>query len=164
MEFHESGYVHVHLLFYGSWVAKFEEIHELWGVCDYNGVRFAKRRFTDGPGICRYLTRYLSKDLQSLGNEKGSERLAALMWYFRRRLYNFRHYAIGLDGQRVWGIPGEQFKRPVKWRLYRAEAGEVELTDGRVVWYKPPGKRIGKQIDDYLVAIDAAAMDIQSKG
>ena len=157
LEFHESGYVHVHFMFYGHWVADIDEIWALWGVFDRNGVRFAKRRFTDGEGICRYLTHYLSKDLQALGDKKESESLAAFMWYFRRRLYNFRHARIGLDGKRSLGIAGEQFKRPLKWHIYEGLAGQVITdADGCEIVVPPRGVRIGKRIDDYLASLNMA--------
>jgi len=159
LEFHKSGYVHVHFMFYGHWVANIDEMWALWGVCDRNGVRFAARRsFTDGEGICRYLTHYLSEDLQALGETKGFESLAAFMWFFRRRLYNFRHSRVGVDGERSLGISGEQFKRPLKWRLYEGMAGQVvKDVDGREIMVPPQRLRIGKRIDDYLEKLKGAS-------
>ncbi len=118
MEFHASGVLHFHFMFYGKWVATFEEIHEIWGLCDYNGVRFAKRRHITGDVLCRYLTRYLSKDLQNVGETKEMERSAAFMWFFRRRLYNFRHHIVDENGKRSWRIGDEHMKKPM-WRLYK---------------------------------------------
>jgi hypothetical protein len=166
MEFHESGYVHIHTMWYGGWVARFDELQELWGVCDNNGIRKGGKKgsgITSGKGLCYYLTKYLSKDLQSLAvanNDetiplnKYAESLAAMLWYFRRRLYNFRHYMIDDEGNKVWGIPGEQFEKKGSWRLYQGTPGEVVLEDGSVAWYDPGGVRIGKRIDDYLAACD----------
>jgi len=125
MEFHESGLLHFHFMFYGKWVATFEEIHELWGLCDYNGVRFAKRRHITGDVLCRYLTRYLSKDLQNVAEKKGMERAAGFMWFFRRRLYNFRHHVVDENGKRSWRIGDEHMKKPM-WRLYKS-GGKKEM-------------------------------------
>jgi hypothetical protein len=48
------------------------------------------------------------------------ERIAAFLWYFRRRLYNLRHKRINEDGKVTYGIPGEEKKKnPEGWHLFR---------------------------------------------
>jgi hypothetical protein len=89
-----------------------------------------------------------------LAEEKGLESLAAFMWFFRRRLYNFRHSRRGLDGKKSLGISGEQFKRPVKWHLYEGLAGQVVTdADGHEIVVPPRRVRISKRIDDYLESL-----------
>lgn len=131
-ELHQSGYVHVHFMFYGKWVATFEEIAELWGWCAPNGVRFAHTRdgkvakFAKGEALAGYLSHYLSIDLAVSMYRKEFERIAAFLWFFKRRLYNMRHKRINENGKVTYGIPGEEKKKnPEGWKLYRPK-----VTDG----------------------------------
>jgi len=42
MEFTEKGMVHFHLLFYGSWVAKIEDLSKFWPYSQPQEIRFGK--------------------------------------------------------------------------------------------------------------------------
>ena len=125
MEFHESGYVHVHMIFYGSWISPLDVLVALWCYSEPNGVRFAKRNngFCSGSAVASYLTHYLAKDLNRIG-ENNLKRCAAFLWFFRRRLFNTRHMKKSDDGSVTWGISQKEYKK--KWFLYK---NDCELPD-----------------------------------
>ena len=123
MEFQKNGMAHFHLLFYGSWVADLEVLKSFWPYSEGQGIRFGKpiRHQDNGAALARYLTRYITKDLQQIDDEnlkKKMERVKAFLWYFKRRLYNLRHKVKNSDGEYTLGIGREQFVNPVKWRKY----------------------------------------------
>lgn len=123
MEFTEKGMAHFHLIFYGSWVADLEVLKSFWPYSEGQGIRFGKpiRHQDNGAALARYLTRYITKDLQQIEDKtlnKKMERIRAFLWYFKRRLYNLRHKIKNSDGEYTLGIGREQFVNPMKWRKY----------------------------------------------
>lgn len=123
MEFQKNGMAHFHLLFYGSWVADLEVLKSFWPYSEGQGIRFGKpiRHQDNGAALARYLTRYITKDLQQIDDKmlkKKMERIKAFLWFFKRRLYNIRHKIKNSDGEYTLGIGREQFINPVKWRIY----------------------------------------------
>ena len=44
--------------------------------------------------------------------------IRALLWLYRKRLYNMRHKIKNSDGEYTLGIGREQFVNPVKWQKY----------------------------------------------
>jgi hypothetical protein len=123
MEFTEKGMVHFHLLFYGSWVAKIEDLSKFWPYSQPQGIRFGKpiRHQDNGAALARYLTRYITKDLQQVDDKKlkkKMERVKAFLWFFKRRLYNIRHKIKNSDGEYTLGIGREHYINPVKWEIY----------------------------------------------
>ncbi len=140
MEFHETGYVHVHMIFYGSWIAPLNVLTALWCYSEANGVRLAKRNngICSGTAVASYLTHYLAKDLNRIGENK-LKRCAAFLWFFRRRLFNTRHMRKADDGSTTWGISQKEYKK--KWFLYKndCELPEVSKTDDALVdfGYRP---------------------------
>lgn len=97
MELHKSGEVHFHLVFRGGWLAAFSDLERLWG---FGAVRYRPHAPKRGEHLAGYLTGYLTKDLRRM-TEKDQRRQAALMWWFRRRLFNARHGFVGARGSRV---------------------------------------------------------------
>lgn len=139
MEFHESGYVHVHMMFYGSWIAPLLVLCELWPYAENNGVRLAKRRngVCSGAAVASYLSHYLAKDLNRVGENK-LKRCAAFLWFFRRRLFNTRHTKKAADGSLSWGISQTEYKK--KWFLYKNDSPlpvESQVAPVDVVDYRP---------------------------
>lgn len=140
MEFHESGVVHIHMMFYGSWIAPLNVLVALWCYSEPNGVRLAKHKHGDCTGtvVASYLGHYLAKDLNKVGENK-LKRCAAFLWFFRKRLFNTRHMKKTDDGSRSWGIPQGAFKK--KWFLYKNDAelpSEVPpMTDDVCFDYRP---------------------------
>lgn len=127
MEFHESGYVHIHLMFYGGWIAPLSVLTDLWKFSDPNGVRLAKRNNGQctGASVASYLTHYLAKDLNKVG-ENHLKRCAAFIWFFGKRLFNVRHH-FNVDGQPSWRISGKEYK--IKWKRYEPEYAEIPVVD-----------------------------------
>ena len=121
MEFHESGFVHVHMMFYGSWIAPLEVLCSLWPYAESNGVRLAKRNkgVCSGSAVASYISHYLAKDLNKVG-ENQLKRCAAFLWFFRRRLFNTRHTKKAADGSVSWGISQAEYKK--KWHMYKNDA------------------------------------------
>jgi hypothetical protein len=122
MEFQKNGMVHFHLLFYGGWIGELDDLKSFWPYCEGQGVRLGKpiNHQYGGEVLVRYLTRYITKDLQNI-TEKKKERIAAFLWFFRRRLYNMRHRVRNSDGKYTIGIGREHYKPAVKWRLYESD-------------------------------------------
>ena len=125
MEFTEKGMVHFHLLFYGSWVAKIEDLSKFWPYSQPQGIRFGKpiRHHDNGAVLASYLTRYITKSLSPMGDvdkkiKDKMELIRALLWLFKKRLYNMRHKIRNSDGEYTLGIGREQYINPVKWRIY----------------------------------------------
>ena len=125
MEFTEKGMVHFHLLFYGSWVAKIEDLSKFWPYSQPQGIRFGKpiRHHDNGAVLASYLTRYITKSLSPMGDvdkkiKDKMELIRALLWLFKKRLYNMRHKIKNSDGEYTLGIGREHFINPVKWRVY----------------------------------------------
>ena len=46
------------------------------------------------------------------------ELIRALLWLFRKRLYNMRHKIKNSDGEYTLGIGRDQYINPIKWSLY----------------------------------------------
>jgi len=125
MEFTEKGVVHFHLLFYGSWVAKIEDLIKFWPYSQPQGIRFGKpiRHHDNGAVLASYLTRYITKSLSPMGDvdkkiKDKMELIRALLWLFRKRLYNMRHKIRNSDGEYTLGIGRDQYINPIKWSLY----------------------------------------------
>lgn len=89
MEFTKQGYAHWHMLFMGRYIAPIDEIVELWGLCERQGVDI-KAGVNGGARIASYLCKYISKSLQLLPL-CSEPMIPAFMYYFNRRLYNLRH-------------------------------------------------------------------------
>jgi len=96
MDFHDSeetapdhrGYLHYHLLFYGSWIAEIDEIVKLWGFAERQGVNVKRLK---GYSAVAYVTNYVKKGMAYLRLPAQTD-LAKWLWYFRVRLYNCRHF------------------------------------------------------------------------
>lgn len=136
MEFTQKGLVHFHMLFYGNWVAPLDRLAEMWPWSAQNGIRFGKpiKHQYSGHALARYLTKYITKDLQSRDdkeNEKVLQRVKAFLWYFKRRLYNLRHKVKNSDGVYTLGIGREQYKQTGEWKVYR-DGGEEKSVMTRV--------------------------------
>lgn len=155
LEPHESGFPHVHLMFLGSYIADLSVLVGLWPYSEPNGVRLGGRRKDgsfargfQGKNLARYLTVYLSKDIQSFAsaykrelmkrkNEKLSaaelERIgvAAFIFFFRRRLFNCRHYVRNDEGAKVW-LFAQKLKSAGKWKKvpYEKEVREEDDVAG----------------------------------
>lgn len=136
LEPHGSGLPHVHLMFLGTYIADLAVLVALWPYSEPNGVRLGGRRpdgsFArgfQGKNLARYLTVYLSRDIQSFASaykrelKKGEsltaaelERIgvAAFIFFFRRRLFNCRHFVRNEDGSRVW-LFAKKLKSAGKW-------------------------------------------------
>ena len=137
LEPHESGFPHVHLLFLGSYIADLSVLVGLWPYSEPQGVRLGGRRKDgsfargfQGKNLVRYLTAYLSKDIQAFASAytrrlgKGekltaaeSERImiAAFIYFFHRRLFNCRHMVRGDDGAKIW-LFAQKLKADGKWK------------------------------------------------
>lgn len=125
MEFTEKGMVHFHLLFYGSWVAKIEDLSKFWPYSQPQGIRFGKpiRHHDNGAVLASYLTRYITKSLSPMAGvdkkiKDKMELIKALLWLFKKRLYNMRHKIKNTDGEYTLGIGRDQYINPIKWFLY----------------------------------------------
>lgn len=125
MEFTEKGMPHFHLLFYGSWVASIEDLSKFWPYSQPQGIRFGKpvRHQDNGAVLASYLTRYITKSLSLIGEldkkiKDKMELIRALLWLFKKRLYNMRHKIRNSDGEYTLGIGREHFINPVKWAKY----------------------------------------------
>jgi hypothetical protein len=151
MEFHESGMVHFHLLFYGKWIEKPEVLHRWWPYSDLNGIRFGKpiNHSYAGDQLARYLTKYITKDLLRL-TAKTQKRIAAYLWFFGRRLYNMRHRVANSDGVYSLGIGREHYQPKVKWRAY-SKAQTVDLTRFPYVQTEEPEPVIKWSKEDKLL-------------
>jgi hypothetical protein len=59
---------HFHLLFYGSWVARIEDLSKFWPYSQPQGIRFGKpiRHHDNGAVLASYLTRYITKSLSPM--------------------------------------------------------------------------------------------------
>ena len=157
IEFHESGLVHVHLMFAGGWIAPLSELISLWPYSEGQGVRLGKSRH-QAPGQCSgksvagYLTKYLAKDLNSVSSgeyrvskhkpkieqspaemretARVLKRCAAFIWFFGRRFYNIRHHSENAKGQRTWGLPSNAYLKT--WTRYVSPSEEkvVKIIEG----------------------------------
>ena len=115
----------IHLLFYGSWAAKTEDLSKFWPYSQPQGIRFGKpiRHHDNGAVLASYLTRYITKSLSPMNDVdkeiKGKmELIRALLWLFKKRLYNMRHKIRNSDGEYTLGIGREQYIKPIKWQRY----------------------------------------------
>lgn len=88
VEFHQSGYIHYHILFYGKWIAEIDDIVSMWGFCKRQGVNV--RNFNSYPAIA-YMTSYVKKEIDKI-RSAGFSQLSKWIWYFRMRLFNIRHF------------------------------------------------------------------------
>lgn len=133
MEFTENGLVHFHMLFFGVWVASIDDLAAMWPWCDKNGIRFGKpiKHHDNGAVLASYLTRYITKSLNNIGGnnpiiKKKMLLIRALLWVYKRRLYNMRHKVKNLDGLYTLGIGRDQYISTVKWKLYVNETNKKE--------------------------------------
>lgn len=161
MEFHISGLVHFHMLFYGSWVAPIPVIHSMWPYCDENGIRFGKRikHQDNGYVLAKYLTKYITYDLQNVDDKLKHckdkdidvkevrikmERIKAFLWFFKRRLYNLRHHVKNSDGEYTLGIGRDQYISKIKWKMYEGGHKDVvvikEVIEDKVDFAGPPSE------------------------
>jgi hypothetical protein len=90
LEFHESGAVHWHVIFGGSWILHLGELWKYWPIAEYQGLRFDKKRRMGVERLADYLTWYLTKDFAVL-RETGEVLSLASMYHFKKRLFNIRH-------------------------------------------------------------------------
>jgi hypothetical protein len=142
MEFHISGLVHFHMLFYGSWIAPIPVLHSMWPYSEENGIRFGKRikHQDNGYVLAQYLTRYITYDLQNVDDKikhckdenidvkkvrAKMERIKAFLWFFKRRLYNLRHHVKNSDGLYTLGIGRDQYISKIKWKMYDGVRNDV---------------------------------------
>lgn len=78
LESHESGFPHVHMCINATWL-DYSYVRELWSrACGVMVARINGRRVWSVDGICRYLSKYVSK---------GGLELAILAILYRRRLW-----------------------------------------------------------------------------
>jgi hypothetical protein len=137
IEPHESGFPHVHLMFLGNYIADLAVLVGLWPYSEPQGVRLGGRRKDgtfargfQGKNLVRYLTVYLSKDIQSFAaaynrklakgeklslGEKDRIRIAAFVHFFRRRLFNCRHLVTNEDGSKIW-LFAQKLKSEGRWK------------------------------------------------
>lgn len=133
MEFTEKGLVHFHLLFFGVWVASIDDLVAMWPWCDKNGIRFGKaiKHQDNGAVLASYLTRYITKSLSNIGGDNSLIKkkmllIRALLWVYKRRLYNMRHRVKNSEGLYTLGIGRDQYISKVKWILYVNETSKKE--------------------------------------
>jgi hypothetical protein len=81
-EFHP----HIHVIFFGGYVAPLDVLKEYWPYSDPNQVDIKPMRNNNVAG---YIVKYVGKGLDRLCR-KGYEIYAAFIWYFKRRLYAVR--------------------------------------------------------------------------
>ena len=137
LEPHESGFPHVHLMFLGSYIADLAVLVGLWPYSEPNGVRLGMRKkdgtFARGfqaKNLARYLTTYLSKDIQSFSSaytrklakgerltaaESEKIKIAAFLYFFRRRFFNCRHLVSDEAGKKVW-LFARRLKESGRWK------------------------------------------------
>ena len=95
MEFHESGQLHYHLLFYGNWIAPLADIQKMWPFSEPQGVDLGtKSKSGNGYSAVAYMTKYVTGMMQEIAEGKNEE-WYAWVWYFRKRLFNTRHHRQG---------------------------------------------------------------------
>lgn len=122
MEFHRSGQIHFHLVFYGHWVAPLDVIHKYWPYAEYNGIEV--RRHT-GLNVARYLGRYVGKFKKEIDNAD-PEDFVKWVWYFGTRLYNTRHRRTNKNGNQTFGLPGEAVVADTEWICVGEWVSETE--------------------------------------
>lgn len=142
MEFTGKELAHFHLLFYGAWTAPIDVLHKFWPYCEKNGIRFGKpqRHQYSGHALARYLTRYITKDLQSGDNKEVSkdlQRIKAFLWFFKRRLYNLRHNLKKENSFYTVGIGRVPYKSTEEWRLYKGNESEEVVIERGVIAAQP---------------------------
>ncbi|MGA2782928.1 MAG: hypothetical protein ABSF13_13600 [Smithella sp.] len=142
--------VHYHLLFFGGWVAPIEDLCKFWPYSQPQGIRFGKpiRHHDNGAVLASYLTRYITKDLSPKGDvdpqiKSDMEFLRALLWLYKKRLYNIRHHVQNSDGVYTLGIGRDQYVYPIKWSLYHSESDRDDVTARR--WLRTEAKKIIKE-------------------
>jgi hypothetical protein len=153
MEFQENGYAHFHLLFYGSWLADLEVLKSFWPYAEGQGVRLGKRigHQDNGEVLARYLTKYISKDLRNITDKK-KERIAAFLWFFRRRLYNMRHRVRNSDNKYTLGIGREHYQTPIKWKCYVSPLDDADRISDFITyqaWKKENRHRNDKEFKEW---------------
>jgi hypothetical protein len=77
---------HIHIIFFGGYVAPLDVLKEYWIHSDPNQVDVKPMRNNNVAG---YIVKYVGKGLDRLCR-KGYEIYAAFIWYFKRRLYAVR--------------------------------------------------------------------------
>jgi len=90
LEFHESGAVHWHIIFGGSWILHLDYLWKYWPIAEFQGLRFDKKQRNNAEQLAGYLTWYLTKDFTVL-SEKGEVLSLACLYFFKKRFYNTRH-------------------------------------------------------------------------
>jgi len=97
-------------------VAKIEDLSKFWPYCQPQGIRFGEsiRHHDNGAVLASYLTRYITKSLSPMGDvdkkiKDKMELISALLWLFKKRLYNMRHKIRNSDGEFTFGIGREYF-------------------------------------------------------
>jgi hypothetical protein len=87
VEFHESGIMHYHILFFGKYIAPIDVIHKFWALCERQGVDV---KFLKNLNAINYVTKYIGKITKQCG-DKAWEDVYMWAWYFKMRFYNTRH-------------------------------------------------------------------------
>jgi hypothetical protein len=83
----EGGFhPHFHLIFYGGWVANLADLQRLWPYSDPQHVDVKGMRSNN---VAKYISKYVGKGLHKLC-DAGNVRIAAFIWYFKRRLHQCR--------------------------------------------------------------------------
>ena len=111
-EFHP----HIHIIFFGGYVAPLDVLKEYWPYSDPNQVDVKPMRNNNVAG---YIVKYVGKGLDRLCR-KGYEIYAAFIWYFKRRLYAVRPGFVK--------VACNKEKRNLVFVGYQVEGGNVLLS------------------------------------
>jgi len=106
-EFHKSGMLHYHFIFYGKWVAPIDDILRMWGLCERQGVDVKVR---SGKAAVKYVGKYIGKGLRPASRvDEDTGDLCKYFWWFKSRMYNTRHRRENRKGDSTFGIPGDEY-------------------------------------------------------
>jgi hypothetical protein len=106
---------HIHIIFFGGYVAPLDVLKEYWIYSDPNQVDVKPMRNNNVAG---YIVKYVGKGLDRLCR-KGYEIYAAFIWYFKRRLYAVRPGFVK--------VACNKEKRNLVFVGYQVEGGSVLL-------------------------------------
>lgn len=126
-EFHP----HIHIIFYGGYVAPLDVLKDYWPHSDPNQVDVKPMRNNNVAG---YIVKYVGKGLDRLC-KVGYEKYAAFIWYFKRRLYAVRpcFAKVGCDKE----------KRCLLFVGYALEDGKVKLSKAFKEMFSPSEETLG---------------------
>ncbi|MBA7534450.1 hypothetical protein ES705_26696 [subsurface metagenome] len=106
-EFHESGWLHYHLIFAGGYVAPIDELKEMWGLSERQGIDVL---VVPGRAAARYVTKYIGKAFRHFGQPgRPHADLLPWVWWFGTRFYNTRHSRLKGAALTYLTVPGDRF-------------------------------------------------------